>query len=63
MASIYSNRATENRIDYVTTKTGIVGPHPSGGARRRRPREITCKRAVPGPAADAGHYGKLKPRR
>ena len=33
LTSIYSTRATQNRIDYVTTKTAIVGMTTCRGAR------------------------------
>jgi 3-hydroxybutyrate dehydrogenase len=47
MASIYSTRATENRIDYVTTKTGIVGIT-RAVALETATTGITCNALCPG---------------
>jgi 3-hydroxybutyrate dehydrogenase len=47
MASIYSTRAAENRIDYVTTKTGIVGLT-RAVALETATTGITCNALCPG---------------
>jgi 3-hydroxybutyrate dehydrogenase len=47
MASIYSTRAAENRIDYVTTKTGIVGLT-RAVALEAAATGITCNALCPG---------------
>ena len=47
MASIYSTRATENRIDYVTTKTAILGMT-RAVAIETATTGITCNALCPG---------------
>ena len=57
MASIYSTRAVADRIDYVTTKTAIVGMTRAVAIETTADRHH-LQRASPGHAADAGHPGK-----
>jgi 3-hydroxybutyrate dehydrogenase len=47
MGSIYSSRATEDRIDYVTTKTAILGMSRSVAIETARS-GITCNTLCPG---------------
>ena len=54
MASIYSTRAVADRIDYVTTKTAIVGMTRAIAIETAND-EYHLQCAVPGHAADAGH--------
>jgi len=57
MASIYSTRAVADRIDYVTTKTAILGMT-RAVAIETTASGITCNALCPGHAADAGHYAE-----
>ena len=56
MASIYSSRAVADRIDYVTTKTAILGMT-RAVAIETTTSGITCNALCPGVAADAGDPG------
>ena len=58
MASIYSTRATENRIDYVTTKTGIVGLT-RAVALEAATTGITCNALCPGTLPTPAIQGKI----
>ena len=57
MASIYSTRAVADRIDYVTTKTAIVGMTRAVAIETAHERDH-LQRALPGHAADTGHPAK-----
>jgi 3-hydroxybutyrate dehydrogenase len=58
MASIYSTRAAENRIDYVTTKTGIVGLT-RAVALETATTGITCNALCPGTLPTAAIQAKI----
>jgi len=62
MASIYSTRAGRDRIDYVTTKTGIVGLTRAVALETATKPEYVHA-LLPGYAADAGHSGQDRKRR
>ena len=57
MASIYSTRAVADRIDYVTTKTANLGMTRAVAIETTVERNY-LQRALPGHAADAGHYAE-----
>ena len=57
MASIYSTRAIADRIDYVTTKTAILGMT-RAVAIETATSGITCNAISPGHPADAGDHSE-----
>ena len=58
MASIYSTRAVEDRIDYVTTKTAILGLTRSVALETART-GITCNAVAPGTLPTPAIRGKI----
>ena len=58
MASIYSSRATPDRIDYVTTKTAIVGITRAVALETART-GITCNAIAPGTLPTPAIQGKI----
>ena len=59
LASIYSTRATENRIDYVTTKTAIVGMTRAVALETART-GITCNALSPGTVPTPSILAKIE---
>lgn len=58
MASIYSSRAVEDRIDYVTTKTAILGVTRAVALETART-GITCNAVAPGTLPTPAIIGKI----
>jgi 3-hydroxybutyrate dehydrogenase len=58
MASIYSTRAVEDRIDYVTTKTAILGLTRTVALETART-GITCNAVAPGTLPTPAIQGKI----
>ncbi|WFU18106.1 SDR family oxidoreductase [Bradyrhizobium sp. CB3481] len=58
MASIYSTRAVEDRIDYVTTKTAILGITRAVALETART-GITCNAVAPGTLPTSAIQGKI----
>jgi 3-hydroxybutyrate dehydrogenase len=58
MASIYSTRAVEDRIDYVTTKTAILGITRAVALETART-GITCNAVAPGTLPTPAIQGKI----
>ena len=58
MASIYSSRAVEDRIDYVTTKTAILGITRTVALETARS-GITCNAVAPGALPTPAILGKM----
>jgi 3-hydroxybutyrate dehydrogenase len=58
MASIYSTRAVEDRIDYVTTKTAILGITRAVALETARS-GITCNAVAPGTLPTPAIQGKI----
>jgi 3-hydroxybutyrate dehydrogenase len=59
MASVYSSRGAENRIDYVTTKTALLGMT-RAIAIEAAPHGVTCNALSPGSVPSPAILGKLK---
>jgi 3-hydroxybutyrate dehydrogenase len=58
MASIYGQRAVVNRIDYVTTKTALIG-FTRAVALEAADRNITCNAICPGTSPSPNIEGRL----
>ncbi len=59
MASVYSSRGAENRIDYVTTKTALLGMT-RAIAIEAAPHGVTCNALSPGSVPSPAILGKLE---
>jgi 3-hydroxybutyrate dehydrogenase len=59
MASIYSGRATANRVDYVTTKTAILGFTRAAAAETART-GVTCNALCPGTVLTPGIEARIE---